>query len=601
MLIRPGTLQFSDYLKQLPPAWCIEHLFTEKDATRKILSSAMIEDCARRFADPAGLRRRFLSLDAQQRLRCALIYLMGSMGCAAEADCCGLDDPVVAAFLGYAATDREGRMRVFGFDGFEPLLRKMLVPVIVDAAACIEEGAVLPICPWRSCNDITLVVSLAAQRLLIRKQSGKPGKAALQIIKKLVHSGEMHKSEDIESIAGLIIGYALSRQLLREEELEYCFRPAAVAEWLALPIEKRVHDIVAFCTSRFSGWNIELLGQVCEAAGARWITDAVFAQDDRACVREALLVLQFAGIIEVRKRGAELLLQRAPQAVFSPSAAAHHAAVVMPDFTVVLPQESLPETLHIFARFCRVHSLDRVYRMSIEKGVLTEALSGGLEGERIIASLKQWKAPVNVIESAREWIREFHRLSLSTESLLITADAKVTEQIASYGSLLPLLERIPAHSVFRIRHGSEKTVRDIVRKLGFDERMPGIMGPEGGDPVPTEGVSEIPEEPRWSLVVDNEPMGEKTAPAIRGSKYGAELKTLELSETIQVIDYAILTSQRLVISYEGSPYVRQGMYTLTPVVCSKGPEPMLDGELQRTGSRKQFYVRKIGSIGVVPQ
>ncbi|MBN1575397.1 MAG: hypothetical protein JW913_02520 [Chitinispirillaceae bacterium] len=600
MLIRPGTLQFTDYLKQLPPAWVIEHFFTEKTAARKILSSAMIDDCAQRFADPGELQRRFLSLDAPQRLRCARMYLMGSMGCAADT-ACGLDDPLIDAFLGYAAMDHGGRTRMFGFDTFEPLLRNMLVPVIIEAAACSNDGAALPIFPWRCCNDITLVIALSSQHLLIRKRSGKTGMAALQIIRKLVHTGDMHKSEDIDNIAGVIISYALSRQLLAEEELEYRYCPAAFADWLALPIDKRIHDIVEYCTFRFSGWNIDLLRQVCDTAGTRWITDAMFTKDDHARVREALLVLQFTGVFEVRKHGAELLFQHARRAAFEPVVAGHPAVMIMPDFTVVLPQECLPETLHAFARFCRVHSLDRVYHMGIEKGVLTEALSSGMEGERIIAALKQGKAPVNVIESVREWIREFHRLSLSTEGVLITADAKVTEQIASYGQLQPLVERVPAHSVFRIRPGSEKVVRDIVRKLGFDERMPRMMRPGDEGNVPADGFPEAPEEPRWSLIVENEPTVEKTASAIRGSKYGAELKTLELSELIQVIDYAILTSQRLVISYEGSPYVRKGMYTLTPVVCSKGPEPMLEGELQRTGSRKQFYVRKIGSIGVVPQ
>jgi hypothetical protein len=102
-------------------------------------------------------------------------------------------------------------------------------------------------------------------------------------------------------------------------------------------------------------------------------------------------------------------------------------------------------------------------------------------------------------------------------------------------------------------------------------------------------------------VTDTEPVTGKSTPAIRGSKYGAAMKTLELSEVVQVIDYAILTSQQLTLAYEGSPYVRKGTYTLTPIVCSKGVEPLLDAELQRTGSRRQFYVKKISAIGVVPQ
>lgn len=66
-----------------------------------------------------------------------------------------------------------------------------------------------------------------------------------------------------------------------------------------------------------------------------------------------------------------------------------------------------------------------------------------------------------------------------------------------------------------------------------------------------------------------------------------------MSETVQVIDYAILTGQKCTFTYEGSPYVRRGTYTITPILCSKsGAEPLLDGELQRIGTRKQFYIKK---------
>ncbi len=559
----------------------------------------MIEESARQFAVPGELQRRFFLLDQPHRLRCSLMYLMGAMGCATDSDC-GLEDPIVAAFLGYAARDRKGQLRVFGFDSFEPMLRSALIETITEAAARKSDITPTPIWRWRCCNDITIVASLAAQHLLIKKRSGKLGVAILQLIKKVIHTGEMHKSDDIDFLSRTIIGYCLSRRLLVEDEVEYQLRPDAVFDWLAATLDERIQEITAWVITNCGGWNSDLLRRLCDAAATQWIVLSMFPESDHAKVREVLLSLQFAGMLDVRRHGPEILFQHACIGTFKPGGA-EHPVVIMPDFTIVIPQECLPESLFAFARFCKINSLDRVYHGNIEKNVLTEALSGGMEGDRIIGVLEQWKAPANVIESVREWIREFNRLSLSTENVLITADGRVAQQIAAYEQLQPWLEQVPAHSVFRIKPGSERIVRDIVRRLGFDERMPRMAPMGDADTTPTDLFQTDMEETRWSLIVENEPHTEKAPTAIRGSKYGAELKTLELSEVVQVIDYAILTSQRVVFSYEGSPYVRKGIYTLTPILCSKGVEPMLDGELQRTGSRKQFYVRKINAIGVVPQ
>ena len=184
--------------------------------------------------------------------------------------------------------------------------------------------------------------------------------------------------------------------------------------------------------------------------------------------------------------------------------------------------------------------------------------------------------------------------------MLLTGDENVAAQVAAFEELQPFIEKVPVHTLFRIRPGCENSVRDVVRKLGFDDRMSRLNRQD--DPVTEHDLlQDIQDTVEWALIVEGEPDTVRPSPAIRGTKYGAELKELELSEVVQVIDYAILTSQRLAFSYEGSPYVRKGIYTITPILCSKGAEPMLEGELQRTGTRKRFYLKKICAIGVVPQ
>jgi len=74
-----------------------------------------------------------------------------------------------------------------------------------------------------------------------------------------------------------------------------------------------------------------------------------------------------------------------------------------------------------------------------------------------------------------------------------------------------------------------------------------------------------------------------------------------LSEIIHVIDYAILTGQPLIFDYEGSPYVKEAVYTVTPVDCQKGIDPILEGIVLKTRSKRQFYVKKIRKIGVLPK
>lgn len=603
MFIRPGTLQFTDYLKQLPSAWVIEHFFSDGAAQRKILSSAMIEELERDFMVPQELERRFSGLESDEQLRCSLMYLAGAMGVASEADG-GLDDPIVASFLGYGARDEAGRLRVFGFESFEPLLRPLIVKTVIASATRSVDHTSNTHWNWGCCNDIAIIASLAASRILVKKRSGRVGVAVLQQIRKLVHTGEFNKNEDIESLLRIVCGYGSSEGFILEDEEGFRLVKDRFEEWLGHPIAELVESVCTWTRDNRCTWNMDLFEAICSEAGRDWLSSAVFSPCDEVTVREALGALKFVGMVDVRREGNDLLFRRSGGAV--PTAQGQtgsHPVVIMPDFTVVIPQESLPETVYDFSRICRIDSFDRVYHGTIDKGYLTEALSSGMKPQRIVSLLEWWKAPANVVESVREWIREFERLSLPQESVLLAGDEDVRWQIEGFSKLSALLERVEAHAVFRIKPGCEQTVREMVRKMGFDERMAPIGNAdssEGASPE-QEPVALFESTPTWSLVTEKEsPETRKSAP-VSGSKYGAQLKTLDLSETVQVIDYAILTGQRIVFTYEGSPYVRKGIYTVTPHLCSKGVEPLLDGELQRSASRKQFYVNKISSIGVVPQ
>lgn len=597
MLMRPGSLPFTDYLKKLPSHWVLEHFFHEDSSSRKILSSSMVEESAEQFICSEGLCSRFSALEPADQLRCAFVYLTGSMGLSTETN--GLDDPVVASFLGYAARGSNGKVRIFGFDQFEPLLRPLVTSVILSAASVTSEQQPNLVWEWRACNDIALVASLGAQHLLVKKKSGNLSRAALTIIKKMTDPGGICNNDELDLIAELMVGYSVRRHLLIQNEQEYCFSPEALLVWLQEPLEARNSEIQAYVMEKSGGWNLELLQHLFRQPDTIWLSSAVFQDADRLQAHAALLAMRFFGAVELIRVGEHILFCSVKLSNES-DAASQRPVMVMPDFTVVLAQECYSTTLYEFARFGKILSLDRVYHGIIERAVLTEALSSGIPGEEIISSLQQWNAPVNVVETVREWIREFHRLILTNDTFLMTNEESVTKQITAYEPLKACLEPFTVHTVFRVRPGYEETVREIVRKLGFDERIRKIAsGTLSTKEVGTICVAEKPS--GWTLIVEKQVAEEKAQPIIRGTKYGAELKALDMSEVVQVIDYAILTGQRLSFSYEGSPYVRKAIYTVTPILCSKGPEPLLEGEVQRMGSRKQFYIKKISAIGVVPQ
>lgn len=600
MNVKKDTLQFVDYLKKLPSAWVLEHFLDDAKEQRKILSSAMIEEAATAFTTSDELEKRFGMLDVQQRVRCAQMYLFGTSGISSE-DNAGLEDPIVSHFLGYAARDAKGVVRLFPFPEFEPFLRSVLVATLTPVLAHKSDGSASPQWSWRCCTTVTLFVALAAQHLLLRKKNGKLGMAALQQIKKLVHIGDLKKNDDINVLTEVILDYCTTNKLLYENESEYSLNATVFNEWLSLPLNEREEQLITFIIENGGGWSVALLREVSANADNEWLTSAAFEDEDLQELRKGLVALQLAGIVDVKKVGNHLLFSCVSKETGTADDA-EQPVVIMPDFTIIIPQEVKPETLFVFSRFCKVLSLDRVYHGCIEKSVLTEALSGGMEGERILEALQKWKTPDNVLESVREWIREFNRLSLATGSVLIAAEQSVTEQMDSLDQLEPYLEKVPAHTVYRIRPGSEHIVRDIVRKYGFDERMPQSPHTTRSEEEDVETLlAAQSRESDWRVIVEDNPEGVKPVQAFRGTKYGAELKELELSEVVQVIDYAILTGQQLAFSYDGSPYLRKGIYTIIPKHCSKSAEPLLDGALVRTGARKQFYVQKILSIGVVPQ
>ena len=591
--MKSGTLHFADYIKKLPSAWVFEQFIKASDASRKILSSSMIDEAVARFSTAEVLQKRFQALSPSNQLTCSLVYLTGSDGLSSELEH-GLNHPLILSFLVYAGKNESGAIRFFGFDEFESHLRARMVQVILNAAS-VQEKHANPQWVLRSLNDITAIASLGAQGVLKKKRSGGLTRAASMQIKKLTDTGTSQKSESGDYIPRMVIAYCMKKGVMIQTDNAYETSVPALSSWLSRNRGQLHEEFLEFVFAYTGGWRRTLMEKLLTAGKDTWISSTIFPEADRKRVNNTLRAFRFSGLIELKNRNSELIFTRVktigPQDIPEPG-----SVMVLPDFSGILPQEIDPLYLFRFAQVGVIASLDRIYKGRIDRTVLNDSMSRGGDGGTFLGWLSEWHAPGNVLETVKEWLREFNRLYITDGSMLISNDERVTKQIESFEPLRSLLQPVSAHAFYTVKKGSEEKIRELLKNLGFDHRMP---GQEHGA-VPGERMyEEEPSPERWEAIIEPESGVAEVPGAMRGTKYGRELKRLDANETVHVIDYAILTGQNLIFEYEGSPYVKQNTYTVIPHSCQKGIEPMFEGELLSTHSRKQFYVKKIRRIGVL--
>ena len=588
-------MHFTDYMKMLPSAWVFEHFIQGSDSTRKILSSSMIDEAVVDFIKPDNLRLQFLSLDKPDQVKCAIIYLLGETGLETT-DFQGLENSLLLSFLVYAAINKNGTIRLMGFDEFREILLDLCTDTLFEHISDKEPTEPVLIWPFRSVNDITIAAAMAAQKQLKKKKNGGLTRVASQQLKNLTDMGATFKNENGDYVNNLLISYCLKCQILLETDTEYLLTTQGFNSWLMLPVEDRHKDLTDFIVSFTGGWWMGLLEALLQKE--IWIPIGIFPEKTQNQMFDVLKGLRFAGIVELRKKEKDIFFCKTkPQT--APSSHDLKKVMILPDFSVVIAQETESNELYHFAQVGTFVTFDRVYKGKIDKTVLGDALSRGSEGTVILEWLELWHAPGNVTETVREWLREFSRLYITDRSLLISSDERVTRQIDSFVPLRELIEQIPSNAIYMIKKGNEGKVREILQNLGFDYRMPGQDFDHEIPQLATEDQL-LNQPPQWVPLIEPKSL-EGEPQSMRGTKYGCELKVLDLSEVTHVIDYAILTAQNLIIDYEGSPYIKEGIYTIKPLSCQKGIEPVLEAEITRTHSRKQIYIKKIRKIGVQSQ
>jgi hypothetical protein len=585
------SLSFTEYIQMLPTEWVFDHFLKKGNARRRILSSSAVQEHIRGFSTSEALLRQFSSLSPELRMTCCLAYLMGETGIAGEKDDCDLNDPILQSFLVYAGRKNNGRVRYFGFNEFEPLLRSVMAKELAGHALRKNRPEQHPVPSIHVLNDVVMIVTLAGQGLLQKKKQGGFMRGTVQKIEKLIHEYP-GKSE---RLATFLVQCGVSSGLLVEIDQGFSCIPSSCDAWLDRHADQRIEECIGTAIRYAGALQIPLLREALQVANGACFPLSLFAVEERKMVGDILGVLSWAGIVECVQDGSDLLFGiPGDTRLFEENGKYTATVTIMPDFSAVISQNVESVNLYRFGKCGTLHSLDRVYKGVIDRGAICDSLADGLDGEMLVRWLVEWEAPSNVVVTVREWIREFNRLYVTGHAMLVSCDAKVSHQIDSFPLLAGLVEKVPAQVVYRIKKGCEARVKEVLNGMGFDHRMPCT------DMLYAQECPAAPaEEPAgsWEPVITEKNGSEPESIAMRGKKYGAGLKTFDMNETIHVIDYANLTGQELVFDYGGSPLIKKGRYSVAPLACSRGAEPLVEATDGR-GRKRKFLVSKIIRIGV---
>lgn len=589
-----GIVRFTDYLKMLPPAWVFEKFVCAGEASsRKILSSSMIDDAAEKFIDENVLKERFYSLSDSDQLTCALVYMCGNYGFRVT-DFSGLENSLILSFLVYAGSNTENEVRLFGFHEFRELLITHLVTVVVRMCPAAEAPDAVTVWNYQCVNDVTITSALAAQNCLKRRKNGSLVRAAIGQLRKVVETNSSVKSDKDDYVTKVLLGYCLEERLLYQSDTEYVFNKTAFTLWNGLDRDDKYKSIRTFALAFNGGVWLQLIEAILNQGV--YLSTELFPSNLQDEMFDVLSSLVFTSDIALRKMNRSFVFCKSSLSTQVQGQAPAPGVIILPDFCVIIIRECNTIDLSIFTQVGIINCFDKVYKGKVDKTVLCDSLSRGTDGASIIDWLTRWGAPSNVLETVKEWLREYYRLYITDRHVLILSDEKVTFQINSFEPLRKLIQPVNAHAIYIINRGEEQNVRSILASLGFDYRMSGQATEFITEEIPVKESQTVAS--TWLPIVETRPE-EIDILSMRGTKYGTDLKNLDINETVHVIDYAILTGQQLAIDYEGSPYIRDGLYTFKPYNCEKGIDPVVEGEVIRTKSRKRFYIKKIRKIGVV--
>jgi hypothetical protein len=601
-----APLTFQEYVKRLSPAVVFEHLIQKSTEKRKILSSSMIEEVSGKFLQPAALRKRLAGCSQEAQEFIAVAYLSGAGGYS-RATSSTLRRELMESFLLFTVRDKAG---ITAFVGFEDCVEALAEPcsrVLSESLKRRHTGKSATAWQWRCCNDLAILLSMALRGELVKTLKGNLLRTSSLTLKRLLMGTRTNcvaetEERDSDHVIAFLLAYALRSGILFEDEKSFSSTHEEVSRWLEQPLEQRRQDLVAFCFDYCGAWRKGMFNALASLSGAEWLS-AAFGSEGGFTAGTLIHLLHYLCVLDFAKINQESLWRLRSSQEKEPLSAVQGAApgsvIVSADFSVVLSQEISPVTLYAFSLLGTFSIFDCVYKATIDRETVNNALAAGIPADRLLGFLLQWHAPDNVVATVAEWIREFSRVYVNNRVIVASFDERTTLQLQSYKPLQELLDPVGGHAVFAIREGKEREVREILISMGYDTRFPNTnqVLPRTENGLLMQHPEAHPEfEPVFDLVITSD----NDEPAIKSGKYSSELKKLETSEMLHVIDYAILMGKSITFDYAGSPAVRRGVYTMRPTLLQKTVDPVLEGVLEPLMKTRMFQVKKILKIGVNP-
>jgi hypothetical protein len=595
---------FEMYLSLLPAEFLFKHFIARSGPKRQILSSSLVHDAVKRFASEESLQERFEGLSPEARRTCALAYLFGRKGVPAPA-IKSLDDELLSSFLVFAGRDSDGKTGYYPFEELEGKLAPYCANVISQMAKTEDPKDPNRALPWYCLSDVVICANLAAQGLIEKTKKGVFSKAAETVFNRFLHAAhempQLKKSSDTgeeNPCVALLLSYAVSRELLTFSDNIYRSAPKKLVEWLSLPLLERYSDFCEFAFETVPLWRRPVIEAVFGGeAGTIWLSTQAFPEALKKEAACAVSLLWYCGYLDARKEDGGLVFSLAPRRDIEGLLAALPPGRirVLPDFSALLSQEVLPEELYWFSKAGALVSYDRVYKGMIRRDIINNSMGEGSNENMLVEWLISKNAPHNVVETVKEWVREFSRIYLTENSAVLSFDEKVTRQLLAYEPLRKLVRLVQPHSVFTIEQGHEAEVNGILVSMGFDPREPGGRAAEKRH----KGI-ELTEGPEPAIMplVTFDPESENAQRSVKAGKYGEKLKELDLGDMLHVLDYAVLMGQVVAFEYAGSPYVKAGMYKVNPVAVHKTGEPYFEADVLPKKAKKKFLLRMIKRIGV---
>ena len=586
----------------MPTSTIFKYLGKDMNNERKIISTDLLKKINEKFISEKSVKQRFDHLSFEQKKLCAFTYLFGIKGLKVnEFETRNKD--LLVTFLLYSTSNKEGIKFYFGFDKMEEVIYNDIALFLHNITKTGLIGVNVPsFLKTRCLNDFIIILICTLSGLLKKRNDGKLTHGSLIHLSELLHSTTesaslRNKTQDNKNVIQLLIDFGITRNIINENDKFFITTHSQINHWLSIPFRERYEDFVSFTCRYNIGWSMKIIKRMVEIDRDAWFSTSLFPQSDSNELSATLQLIHYIGFIDLFQNDTDLYFRHCSSLIETITESSMQNIKILPDFSVILPLEVLPESIFSFSHLGTISNLDIVYKGSINREAVNESLTNGIEANILLTFLEQWQSPVNVIETVKEWIREFFRVCLIHDPTVVAFDNKTALQLIEYPMIKDLLVPLKADTVFTIKKGSEKVVRKILLSMGFDPRIPAVQNP------PEDSFEEFlnkeqNEDEMFQLCMDFDQSPQKVSRPLTSGKYSDELKELEINEIFHVIDYAILMGEKLEFEYIGCEKINKGKYIIAPSKLYTEGEAKLMGSIISSEEISTFLIKNIKMIGV---